>query len=326
MINKRSTPMIYRWSRYIIGMISISGTILTAYLTITKLTGTNVYCGVNDAQILEAGCKSVLNSRYATVFNLPLSLFGTLAYASMSIASLGPLLLKAEKNKNFIKKINEWTWQFLLIGGIAMAMFSSYLIYILNTELHLVCYYCISSFIFSFGLMIFSILGKEWEDVGQTLSISIIVVIITLVGTLGIYADTEKPLVEGRIVVKQARTAPTAPNGWPITSKSGESEAKLAEHLTSIGAKMYGAFWCPHCHDQKQLFGSEAFQKVDYIECDPRGKAPQPDICISSNIKSYPSWKINEEQLSGAQSLDKLAERSNYTGPTNFKYIIPEHK
>ena len=55
-----------------------------------------------------------------------------------------------------------------------MAMFSSYLIYILNTELHLVCYYCISSFIFSFGLMIFSILGKEWEDVGQTLSISII--------------------------------------------------------------------------------------------------------------------------------------------------------
>ena len=91
---KRSTPTIYRWSRYIVGMIAISGTILTAYLTITKLTGTNIYCGVNDAQILETSCKNVLNSRYATVFNLPLSLFGTLAYTSMAIASLGPLLLK----------------------------------------------------------------------------------------------------------------------------------------------------------------------------------------------------------------------------------------
>lgn len=323
---KRSTPTIYRWSRYIVGMIAISGTILTAYLTITKLTGTNIYCGVNDAQILETSCKNVLNSRYATVFNLPLSLFGTLAYTSMAIASLGPLLLKPEKNKSFIAKIDEWTWQFLLIGGTAMAVFSSYLMYILSTELYSTCYYCLGSFAFSVSLMIFSILGKEWEDLGQTLFVSIIVIIVTLVGILAIYADVEEPLIDGRITIKQAKTVPHPPNGWPITSKSGEAEIRLAEHLTSVGAKMYGAFWCPHCHDQKQLFGSVAFQKINYIECDPRGKNPQPNICISSNIKSYPSWEINEEQLSGAQSLDDLAKKSNYKDSVDFKYIIPEHK
>ncbi|MFY0609092.1 MAG: vitamin K epoxide reductase family protein [Candidatus Atelocyanobacterium thalassa] len=326
MIHKRSIPVIYRWARYIIGMIAISGTILTAYLTIAKLTGTTVYCGVNDAQLLGTGCKNVLNSRYATVFNLPLSLFGTLAYISMSVASLGPLLLKSEKNKNFIKKIDEWTWQFLLIGGTAMAVFSSYLIYILSTELYSTCYYCLASFLLSLALMIFSILGKEWEDIGQTLFVSIIVTIVTLVGILGIYTNTEKPLTHGRVAIKQVKTVPHPPNGWPITSRSEESEIKLAEHLTSIGAKMYGAFWCPHCHDQKQLFGLTAFHKINYIECDPRGKNPQPNICISSNIKSYPSWEINGEQLSGAQSLEDLAKSSNYQGLTDFKYIIPEHK
>jgi len=71
MRRRRSLPWIYRWSRPIIGAIAIAGAILTAYLTITKLTGGGPACSAEAAA--GAGCGGVLNSAYATVF-LPLFL------------------------------------------------------------------------------------------------------------------------------------------------------------------------------------------------------------------------------------------------------------
>ena len=38
-----------------------------------------------------------------------------------------------------------------------------------------------------------------------------------------------------------------------ITSQSSPMALSLAKHLRSIGAKMYGAFWCSHCNEQKQV-------------------------------------------------------------------------
>jgi len=32
----------------------------------------------------------------------------------------------------------------------------------------------------------------------------------------------------------------------------------LAQCIADSGAKFYGAFWCPHCQNQKQAFGSAA--------------------------------------------------------------------
>jgi uncharacterized membrane protein len=321
--SRRSVPWIYRWSRPLIGAIAIAGTILTAYLTITKLTGGDVACGVGDAETLKTGCKSVLDSPYATVLGLPLSLFGFLAYGSMSVASLGPLLVKPEGNKSFRKQLDEWTWLFLLAGGTSMAVFSAYLMYILATELQSVCYYCIGSAAFSLSLMGLSIFGREWEEVGQIFFVPIVVAMITLVGTLGVYANINQPRAEGRIPIEQFTTTPQPPYGWKITSESGASEIELAEHLTTVGAKMYGAFWCPHCFDQKQIFGQEAFKKVTYIECDPRGKNPQPEVCVAAEIQSYPSWEVNGKKLSGAQLPETLAKESGYTGTTDFKYTIP---
>ena len=82
---------------------------------------------------------------------------------------------------------------------------------------------------------------------------------------------------------------------------------------------MYGAFWCSHCHEQKQLFGKEAFKQIDYIECDPKGKNPQPNLCQAAKVASYPTWVINGQSVSGTQSLEKLAQMSGYTGARNFK-------
>lgn len=38
-----------------------------------------------------------------------------------------------------------------------------------------------------------------------------------------------------------------------ITTQSSSFALSLAKHLHSVGAKMYGAFWCSHCVEQKQV-------------------------------------------------------------------------
>lgn len=44
----------------------------------------------------------------------------------------------------------------------------------------------------------------------------------------------------------------------------------LAACLTRTGAHLYGASWCPACHEQLMLFGPDASQ-VPYTDCDPAG-------------------------------------------------------
>jgi hypothetical protein len=111
--------------------------------------------------------------------------------------------------------------------------------------------------------------------------------------------------------------------GPPLTTESGPDQIALAAHLQRIKAKMYGAYWCPHCHSQQELFGKEAFAAVTYIECDPRGKDAQPDLCKAANIKAYPSWEIRGKYYMGTQSLEKLAILSGYKGTRNFQPPVP---
>jgi glutaredoxin len=86
----------------------------------------------------------------------------------------------------------------------------------------------------------------------------------------------------------------------------------LAEHLAKSEVKFYGTYWCPHCNDQKELFGESA-KRLPYVECSPGGaSAPQAAECKEKNIQSYPTWIINGQRLSGTQSLDALAQASKY--------------
>ena len=89
---------------------------------------------------------------------------------------------------------------------------------------------------------------------------------------------------------------------------------QLANHLTAQNAVMYGAYWCPHCADQKALFG-RAVAAMPYVECDPGGKNPQPQLCQDKGIQGYPTWEINDEFYPGTHSLKELAELSNFALP-----------
>ncbi len=324
---RRNVPWIHRQSRFIIAIIAVIGFILTAYLTITKLSGTDVACTVDAAT---AGCGGVLDSAYAYPFDPqgktgpPLSLFGALAYLSMIGFALAPLLINPEKDKKSRKKLEDLTWWLILAGGFAMAVFSSYLMYVLAFELQTVCYYCIGSALFSLSLLLLGIFGKEWDDIGQIFFAGIAIALITLVGSVGVYANVgyvpPEPVLGG--VIPQPLGEPKPPKGWEITTVSGPAEIALAEHLNSVGAVKYGAYWCPHCYEQKQLFGKEAFSKINYVECAEGGENAQPDSCRNVGVQAFPTWIIDGKVNAGTIPLETLAELTNYQGDANFRYQL----
>ena len=88
-------------------------------------------------------------------------------------------------------------------------------------------------------------------------------------------------------------------------------EARLADYLTETDAKMYGAYWCPHCAAQKDYFGGAA-SRIPYIECDPAGFDAQVELCDSVGIEAYPTWIIKGEYYLGAQPLGELATLSGF--------------
>ena len=81
---------------------------------------------------------------------------------------------------------------------------------------------------------------------------------------------------------------------------------------------MYSAYWCPHCHDQKEIFGKEAASKLTIIECAEDGKDNQRELCEIKGITGYPSWEINNEIDSGMKSLKELADLTDYKGAKKF--------
>lgn len=96
----------------------------------------------------------------------------------------------------------------------------------------------------------------------------------------------------------------------------GAYEARLADYLTDTGAKMYGAYWCPHCAAQKEAFGGAA-DRLPYVECDPQGLSPQPELCAQMGIDVYPTWIIQGEYYFGAQLPGKLAVLSGFEPPAD---------
>jgi glutaredoxin len=117
----------------------------------------------------------------------------------------------------------------------------------------------------------------------------------------------------------QAANVHTSLSSSPTSLASETAIAALAKHLKQTGAKMYGAYWCPHCQRQKELFGQAVFTRyINYIECDPRGTNPKPALCQAAKIRAYPTWEINGKFYVGVQSLENLAKISGYQGSHAF--------
>jgi hypothetical protein len=89
----------------------------------------------------------------------------------------------------------------------------------------------------------------------------------------------------------------------------------LATCLKDSGTVFYGAFWCPHCQNQKKAFGNSA-ELLPYVECSTPDGQGQIQICTDKEIKGYPTWVFkNGSRLSGEVSFGDLASRSGCSLP-----------
>lgn len=292
------------WTHKLTAGIGGIGFLETSYLTYLKLTDSEAFCPV----VVGGGggsCSDILNSHYANVFGVPLPLIGMAAYGF--VATLG---LQLATNK-FSFGINESNARLLLLSTTAsMAAASSYFLYILTTAFSgSSCTYCLLSVLLSFTLFFITVkdlgLQESYKQLGLQLIISSLV-ILTLSASYTNSNSASSSLAGMELPYY----------GTEITTSSTPFALSLAKHLHSIGAKMYGAFWCSHCLEQKEMFGREAAKQLDYVECFPEGYRTGTKMikaCIDAKIEGFPTWVINGQVLSGQQELSDLAQISGYS-------------
>ena len=289
-----------KWIRVAMAVLATIGVIDTGSITLKKWgvlaslsCSSQGFFGCN-------GCEKVLSSDWGSLFGQPLSLFGFLAYAAMLLMAVVPLVLQGEARQTLAQP----SWWGMTLLGTGMTVFSAVLIGVMAFAIRDCCPFCILSAALSTGLLVLSVVGGDWEDRGQLLFRGLITALVVAVIGLGWAASVGQPAVD---------TGKGVPP--PVRAESTVGTIALAEQLTASGAVMYSAYWCPHCHEQKELFGREATEKLTVIECAPDGRNSQKELCDAKKIEGYPTWEINGTLDSGVKPLLKLAELIGYKGP-----------
>ena len=252
----------------------ILGLAAAGFAVAAYLTGLK-WMGGNAAFCLSgSGCDIVQGSRYGTLLWVPTALWGVLMYAA--IGALAALGLTAPR----------WNWAFYLAAaGVGVSV---YLTAVSVLVIHATCAYCLAS---------------------GAIAVAILVVLLrrraTLPGRRKLSA-----LVPGALAA-----VILAPLGaafiFAMPAGSAGYEGALARHLREKGAVMYGAHWCPHCSEQKALFG-DAAKDVPYVECAAGTVNGRPDLCEKAGVKVFPTWVMGTERLTGVQSLKALANFSKF--------------
>lgn len=221
-------------------------------------------------------CDIVQASRYATILGAPTAFWGALAYAVI----LGLALVGFDRAR----------WQAAFVVAAAGFGFSAYLTYLSLFELGAACVWCLASALIMTVLVIVLAARRpapRASGAGLTV-LGLVCAGLAVVAGAFIFAGAEAPVTP----YQQA----------------------LAQHLAKSGATFYGAFWCPHCQEQKALFGGAA-GSLPYVECDPKGANAQPERCERAGVRVFPTWVIGAERREGVQSLEDLARVSAFKAP-----------
>ncbi|CAN8066267.1 unnamed protein product [Agarophyton chilense] len=279
----------------------------TIYLTYNKLfSSPGAICGTQ-------GCLDVLSGPFSSFLGVPLTVFGALAYAIFAYLCTWPLAAEEKKvdsegdDKPRVIPADEVyvvrdaaTRPLMLAVSSAMFSFSACLMSLLVFVIRSMCPYCVFSAVLSTTLFVLTaFIGKavsEWKTalkIGAA-SASFASVCAAALFFLGMPAYSQA----------QGSGVPQKP---PEITLSSDSDAiRTAEKLARKNTKMYGAFWCTHCYDQKQRFGKKAFSQIPYIECDKNGVNTQYKLCREKRIPGYPTWEIGGELYPGEIELSEL--------------------
>ena len=301
--SRRSPDQGLKWVRIAMGVLATIGIIDTGSITINKWGWIEPLTCPGGSN----GCDQVLNSPWGLInignnLSIPLSLIGFLSYSSIFLMAIIPLLPSLSENKS---NLSRRTWWGLFVISTAMAVFSLLLIFIMIGKIKAFCFFCILSALISILLLIFTIIGGDWDDPGDLLFKGTLITLVVILGGL-IWSSSVDPIQAKKTVVNSLGVPPI------VKSKSTPEKIALAKELTAKGAVMYNAYWCPHCHDQKEMFGKEAVEELNLIECAKDGNNNKRELCEEKGITGYPSWEINGKIESGIKSLEELAEMVNF--------------
>ena len=258
-------------------VLSVAGILLAGYLT---------YTGWADAQaaFCEEGsdCDIVQSSRWGKFLGVPTAFWGLLTYAALAFVAV----------RVAHPAVRWWRAAFLAAMGWGVSV---YLTAVSVLALDATCPYCLASlgvFTAILGVLVWTrtSAGVSWRS----------------------------PLLPSAIVAGLVMLAMHGNTSGPVVPAEGEDPylAGLAAALSDSGARFYGASWCPHCNEQKAMFGLSA-DRLPYVECSPGGRqAPASRTCTAAGVRSYPTWVFGDgERVVSVLSPSELANRIGYRGP-----------
>ena len=253
----------------------------TAYLTGVKLLGAPLACSAS-------GCVDILNSDFSSLGGVPLSALGLATYAGVSLASL-----------NTVRNAAEWRWG-ALGGSTLLVGVSSWLLFVLASQFRgEVCPWCLTSASLSFGSFALVCAGFRREELERSMGSAAGLGALTAVLLAVAFKDTSAIADDYELPFKEP----------VVATQSPDRAFDVVRKLNAVGAKMYGAFWCSHCYEQKELFGAQALANFPYVECYPEGYKRGVGLaaaCQGPDIKGFPTWVIGDELIEGEQSFDEL--------------------
>ena len=252
---RRRTDQGSKLARTLIGILSTIGIIDTGSITLERWGLIKELSCPGNSQ----GCDNVLNSAWGTIFELnnfsiPLSLLGLICYLIILILSLITFLPSNSLNKF---ELNRKIWWFLFLLSTCMTNFSFVLIGIMIFQIKSYCFFCIISAVISFIILILTIFGGGWEERRDLIYKGLLISIIILLGSL-IWSSSVNPNKE-TIAINNKGIPPA------VVNLSSPDSIQLAKHLRLSNIILYNAYWCPHCHDQKEIFRKQATKELILI-------------------------------------------------------------
>ena len=266
--------------------LSVAGMAVAGYLTYTGWTGDRAaYCEAGG------GCDIVQSSQWATFLRVPTAFWGLLLYVALAYVAF-----------RVSRPIAQWrrAWVLAFIGwGVSV-----YLTVISIFVIQATCPYCLGSLGIFTSIMALLLWQRPdgiprfaWPKWLLQTAIPAVIVVAAL----------------------HAQASERTARGPEDPYRRG-----LAEQLADSGALFYGASWCPHCQEQKRLFGASE-DRLPYVECSPGGpRGGVASSCVSAGVTTYPTWIFPDgSRVTAVISLRELAERVGYKHASEAGANVP---
>ncbi len=113
--------------------------------------------------------------------------------------------------------------------------------------------------------------------------------------------------------------------GFALLSIACERDATndaFAQCINDSGAAFYGSFTCPHCADQKKMFG-DSVDLLPYVECNENSKDADLAACDANGVVKWPTWVFADgRKEEGVLSFEELSEYTSCPLPANESVMV----